>query len=132
MKDHVLSQAYTQFNTHIAILIEPLMATLDATSLKNLPENREIQIVSVETMTGTFKKRARVKKVLHRLLVEHKIVPAQDLKGNASVLHAHKDVKVRSVVDMCVKDVVGQTLIRQYYSPPADVKLDQASQAGTP
>ena len=61
VKDHVLSQAYTQFNTHIADLIEPLMATLDATSLKNLAENREVLFVSVETMTGTFKKRARVK-----------------------------------------------------------------------
>ena len=80
-------------------------------------------------MTGTFKKRARVKKVLHRLLVEHKIVPTQDLKGNASVLHAHEDVKVNSVVDLCVKDNVGQTLICQYYSPPADVKLDQTPQA---
>ena len=94
------------------------MATLDATSLKILAENRE-----------TFKKRAHVKKVLHRLLVEHKIVPTQDLKGNTSVLHAHEDVKVHSVVDMCVKDIVGQTLIRQYYSPPADVKFDQTSQA---
>ena len=60
-------------------------------------------------MTGTFKNRARVKKVLHRLLVEDKIVPTQDLKGNASVLHAHEDVKVQSVVDICVKDIVRET-----------------------
>ena len=40
-----------------------------------------------------------------------------------------EDVKVHSVVDICVQEIVGRTLIHQYNSPTTDVKLDRTPQA---
>ena len=120
----MLSQLYLQYNSHVADLIEPVVAILDAASVKRLAENRESQFVTVETMVGTLKKEARVKRVLHELLIGHEIVAAQECRGNTSVLHAHEDLKVYSTVDVCIKDSSGKTILRQYYSPPPQIKLE--------
>ena len=99
----MLSQAYTQINSHAADLIEPVMAILDATSARRLSENSRIQFVSVEARTGTRKKRATVKEVLHELLAGREIIPAQQGRGSISVLHSHEDFNVYSTLDVCIK-----------------------------
>ena len=121
------SQAYTQFNSHVGDLIKPVVVILfDATNVKRLSENRDIHFYTVEqAMAGTLKKKARVNRLLHGSLLGHEIVPAQEWRGNTSVLHTHEDLKVYRTVNVCIEVFSGVTTLRQHYSPPPQIKLDQ-------
>ena len=75
-------------------------------------------------MVGNLKMKPRVKNVLHEMLVEHEIISTQKWRGNIFVLHAHEDLQVNSTVDVCILDSAGKTILRQYYSPPPQIRLD--------